>query len=65
LAWIGRTVELNLASALLRYFTWRIAVVAKTKKRRYDMGYVKMRYNDRERRDEIPLVDNTVNPPSL
>jgi hypothetical protein len=37
------TVELNLARALLRYFTWRIAVVVRTKRRRYAIGNVKMR----------------------
>jgi hypothetical protein len=50
---------------LLRYFTWRIAVAVRTKRRRYAIGKVKMRYNDNERRDETPFVDNAVNPPTV
>jgi hypothetical protein len=60
-----RTVELNLARALLRYFTWRIAVEAKTKKRRYAIGKANIRYSDIERRDEMPFVDNAVKPPCI
>ena len=59
----GQTVEENRASALLRYFTWRIAVVVRTNARRYVIGNVKMWYNESERREEIPFVDNAVNPP--
>lgn len=36
-------MELNLARALLRYFTCRIAVVVRTKRRRYAIGNVKIR----------------------
>jgi hypothetical protein len=35
-------VELNLARALLRYLTWRMAVVVRTKRRRYAIGNVKI-----------------------
>jgi len=38
----GKTVEQNRANALLRYFTWRIAVVVRMKRRRYAIGKVKM-----------------------
>ena len=59
----GSTVEEKRARALLRYFTWRIAVAVRTKTRRYAIGKVNIRYNDMERRDETPFVDNAVKPP--
>jgi hypothetical protein len=31
--------------------------------RRYDIGNVKTRYNDSDKSDETPFVDNAVNPP--
>jgi hypothetical protein len=58
------TVEENRASALLRYFTCRIAVEMRMKRSKYEIGKVKMRYNDNDKRDETPFVDNTVKPPS-
>jgi len=60
---VRNTVEENSARALLRYFTWRIAVVVRMKRRRYAIGKVNIRYNDKERRDETPFVDNAVKPP--
>ena len=34
------------------------------KRSRYDIGKVKTRYNDNDKRDETPFVDNAVNPPN-
>lgn len=58
------TVEENRASALLRYFTWRIAVEIRMKRSKYDIGKVKTRYNDNDKSEETPFVDSTVNPPT-
>ena len=48
---------------MLRYFTWRIAVVVRIKRRKYAIGNVKIRYNDIESRDAMPFVDSAVKPP--
>jgi hypothetical protein len=50
---------------LLRYLTCNTAVEARTKKRRYEIGKVKMRYNDIDNNDETPFVDNAVKPPTI
>lgn len=57
-------MELNLARALLRYLTCNTAVVARTKNRRYEIGKVNMRYNDIDKSDDTPFVDNAVKPPT-
>ena len=31
---------------------------------KYDIGKVKTRYSDNDKRDETPFVDNAVNPPN-
>jgi hypothetical protein len=60
---LGSTVDEKRARALLRYFTCRMAVEMRMNKRRYEIGNVKTRYNDRDNKDETPFVDNAVNPP--
>jgi hypothetical protein len=45
--------------------TWRTAVVVRMKRRRYAIGKVKIRYNDSDRRDAMPFVDNAVKPPII